>query len=412
MHRIHLTALTILTLLVPAAGLAQQAVQIPARDRVLQGEPQTLFAIGAMEGADWETFGDVAQVAFDARDNLYVLDRGNHRVLVFDAQGKFVRQLGKQGSGPGEFGAPNGIAIEPDGRVIVADAAHRNYTIFRPDGELERTVPYHQGAGGMIFRSIQGHPRGGVLVEPAGLRVTPEGPQAYDSLPVLWIRPGADNADPVQLAAVPAPETRVSRSGSLGEMRVQFRGPPVFTPQLRWGPLPDGGLALAYETGYRVHITGPDGKVQRVIERPFRPRKVTEKDKERARERRREQLERGIGIVRVITEGGRSATSIGGRLPEEQIKQNLANMEFAETIPVIFGMRTDPLGRIWVHRTAEKEYEPGPIDLIAADGRYIGTLQGQAMPDAVSPSGRAAYIERDELDVQRVVVKQLPAGWR
>jgi len=258
MHRMPLTALAVLTLLVPAPGLAQQAVQIPARDRVLQGEPQTLFAIGALEGAEWETFSDVAQVAFDARDNLYVLDRGNHRVLVFDAQGKFVRQLGKQGSGPGEFGSPNGIGIEPDGRVIVADIAHRNYTIFGPDGEFER----------------------------------------------------------------------------------------------------------------------------------------------------------GVGIVRVTNEGGRSSTSVGGRLPDEQIRQNLANMEFAETVPVIFGLRTDPLGRIWVHRTAEKEYGPGRIDLIAADGRYIGTLEDQTMPDAVSRSGRAAYIERDEFDVERVVVKMLPAGWR
>ncbi len=411
MNRIHRAALTVLTLFVPAAGLAQQAVQIPARDRVLQGKPQTLFAIGALEGADWETFGDVAQVAFDAHDNLYVLDRGNHRVLVFDAQGQFIRQLGKQGGGPGEFGAPNGSAIEPDGRVIVADATHRNYTIFSPDGEFERTVPYDQAAG-MLFRSIQGHPRGGVLVEPAGMRFTPEGPQPYDSLPVLWIRPGADDAAPVRLAAVPAPEARVTRSGSAGEMRVSFSGPPTFTPQLRWGPLPDGGLALTHEADYRVHIAGPDGKVQRVIERPFRPRKVTERDKQSARERRRTQLARGIGIVRVTSEGGRSATSIGGRLPEEQIRQNLANMEFAETVPVIFGLRTDPLGRIWVHRTAEKEYGPGRIDLLAADGRYIGTLTDETMPDAVSATGRAAYIERDEFDVERVVVKMLPAGWR
>lgn len=411
MHRIHLKVLAVLMLFVPAAGLAQQAVQIPARDRVLKGEPQTLFAIGAMEGADWETFSDVAQVAFDARDNLYVLDRGNHRVLVFDAQGKFVRQLGKQGSGPGEFGSPNGIAVEPDGRVIVADIAHRNYTIFSPDGEFERTVPFDRDAG-MLFRSVQGHPRGGLLVEPAGMRMTPEGPQAYDSLPVLWVRPGADDAKPVQLAAVPAPQARVTSSGSRTNMRVSFSGPPMFSPQLRWGPLPDGGLAFAYEAGYRVHVAGPDGKAQRVIERPFRPRKVTEKDKESARERRRTQLERGIGIVRVTNEGGRSSTSVGGRLPDEQIRQNLANMEFAETVPVIFGLRTDPLGRIWVHRTAEKEFGPGPIDLIAADGRYIGTLEDQAMPDAVSRTGRAAYIERDEFDVEKVVVRMLPPGWR
>jgi hypothetical protein len=412
MRRMRCVALITLAMLTPAAAGAQQTVQGPGRDRALVGGPEMLFSIGAMEGESWETFGDVAQVAFDARDNLYVLDRGNHRVLVYDTAGRFVRQLGKQGGGPGEFQAPIGIAVGRDGTVIVADAAHRNLTIFRPDGELDRTVPYDPAAG-MPFRSVQPHPRGGVLVEPAGVREGRDGPQPYDSLPVFWLRLDADDAKPARLVAVPMPTTRVMRTGSPGTgMRVAVTGPPVFSPQLRWGPLPDGGLALTYETGYRVHITGPDGTTQRVIERPFRPRKVTEKDRERAREERRARLERGTGVVRVaVTDAGRS-TTIGGRLPRAEIDRNIASMEFAETIPVIFGLRTDPLGRVWVQRTDARQYGPGPIDLFAADGRYIGTLKDGALPDAVSPSGRAAYIERDELDVQRVVVKRLPAGWR
>ncbi|HEX7088613.1 MAG TPA: 6-bladed beta-propeller [Longimicrobiales bacterium] len=412
MRRMRCVALITLAMLPPAAAGAQQTVQGPERDRSLQGRPETLFSIGTMEGESWETFGDVAQVAFDARDNLYVLDRANHRVLVYDTAGRFVRQLGRQGGGPGEFQAPIGMAVGRDGTVIVADVAHRNFTVFRPDGELDRTAPYDPAAG-MFFRSVQPHPRGGVLVEPAGVRQGRDGPEPYDSLPVLWIRLDTAGAKPTPLVAVPVPETRVMRTGSPGAgMRVAVTGPPVFSPQLRWGPLPDGGLALTYETGYRVHVAGPDGKTQRIIERPFRPRRVTEKDRERAREERRARLERGTGVVRVsVTNAGRS-TTIGGRLPQAEIERNIAGMEFAEMIPVIFGLRTDPLGRIWVQRTAAREYGPGPIDLFAADGRYIGTLEDGSLPDAVSPSGRAAYIERDELDVQRVVVKRLPAAWR
>ncbi|HEY8468942.1 MAG TPA: 6-bladed beta-propeller [Longimicrobiales bacterium] len=412
MRRTRCVALIAFAMLTPATAGAQQTVQGPERDRVLEGGPETLFSIGTMEGESWETFGEVAQVAFDARDNLYVLDRGNHRVLVYDAAGRFVRELGRQGGGPGEFQAPLGFAVGRDGTVIVADAAHRNLTIFRPDGELDRTVPFDPAVGA-FFRSVQPHPRGGVLIEPAGVRQGRDGPQPYDSLPVLWMRLDTADAKATQLVAVPAPPTRVARSGTpTTGLRVQVTPPPVFSPQLRWGPLPDGGLALTYETGYRVHVMGPDGKTQRVIERPFRPRKVTERDKERAREERRARLERGTGVVRVtVTDAGRS-TSIGGRLPQAEIDRNLASMEFAETIPVIFGLRTDPLGRIWVQRTDTREYGPGPIDLFAADGRYIGTLKDGVLPDAVSPSGRAAYIERDELDVQRVVVKRLPAGWR
>src|SRR5690606_23517877 len=99
----------------------------------------------------------------------------------------------------------------------------------------------------------------------------------------------------------PAPESRVTRTGGSGTMRIAFSGPPTFSPQFRWGPLPDGGLALTHEAGYRILVAGPDGKAQRVIERPFRPRKVTERDKTRAREQRRSQLERGAGVMRITS---------------------------------------------------------------------------------------------------------------
>ncbi|HEX2189597.1 MAG TPA: hypothetical protein VHG51_11895, partial [Longimicrobiaceae bacterium] len=62
---------------------------------------------------------------------------------------------------------------------------------------------------------------------------------------------------------------------------------------------------------------------------------------------------------------------------------------------------------IWVERTGESWGEPGPIDVVTAEGRYLGTVTGQALPDAFSASGRAAYVERDEDGVQRVAVRQL-----
>jgi hypothetical protein len=48
---------------------------------------------------------------------------------------------------------------------------------------------------------------------------------------------------------------------------------------------------------------------------------------------------------------------------------------------------------------------------VTADGRYLGTVRGLRLPAAISATGRAAFLERDGDDVERVVVRQLPAGW-
>ena len=71
-------------------------------------------------------------------------------------------------------------------------------------------------------------------------------------------------------------------------------------------------------------------------------------------------------------------------------------------------------GMIWVLRRGEEPDSDGPIDLLARDGRYIGTLAAgtTAMPSAFGPDGLVAFREQDEFDVSRVVVKRLPPELR
>ena len=65
-----------------------------------------------------------------------MVDGGNFRVQVFNRDGDFVQQIGKLGRQYGSFARPKGIALDPQGNIYVSDAAHGNYQIFDPDGEL------------------------------------------------------------------------------------------------------------------------------------------------------------------------------------------------------------------------------------------------------------------------------------
>src|SRR5690606_36503691 len=131
----HLIAAVATAVAIAAPASAQQSVELPAKDVALRDRPADVYSVGTVEGRDWEMFSDIRSLAFDRDDNLYVLDGQNYRVVVFDRSGRYVRQFGKQGGGPGELQAPFGLAITPDQHVVVSDPMNRAFILFTREGE-------------------------------------------------------------------------------------------------------------------------------------------------------------------------------------------------------------------------------------------------------------------------------------
>lgn len=412
---LHLAALAAGLLAAPAAH-AQQTVRLPEEDRAFALRPTPVYAVGSAEGREWEMFSRVDQVAFDRADNLYVLDGGASRVVVFDRAGKFVRQFGKKGGGPGEFQAAFGMTVLADGSVAVADLAARSYSLFGADGRYLRSAAFLDDYMPMALAGggIAAHPRGGVVT---AVRQAPpmtmDGAmrrQTLQSTPIVW-QPFAAGAKPVRLFEAPT-EINTQTQGSApqeGTQRMMVRmSIPMFSPRVNWGVLPAGEVVVSHTPGYTLKVMR-DGQPVRYIQRPVRERRVTEADREQARERRREQMRTGEGM-RMISVGPGGPGGRGGMpgMSPQMIEEQVRSMEFAETIPAIQNLRVDGAGRVWVERTGRVWGDPGPIDVIAPDGRYLGTVAGQRLPAAFSASGRAAYVEKDDLGVERVVVRQLP----
>lgn len=390
---------------------AQQAVSLPARDRALEMPVRPVFAVGVADGAEHEMFGQVAGVAFDDAGNLFVLDRGNHRVVVYGPDGRFVRMFGRRGGGPGELQAPMNLVVTGQ-KVAILDMAHNAAIIYRADGTYLHNVPFDDDRPG---RGFVPHPRGGFVYEPVAVRtrVVDGGlPQVTrrETLPILWR--GTDPSAPARTIhefrppAVPTPEQSNAQAG--GVVMIQSGMPPVFSPVLHWGVLSNGGLALAGTDSYRIEITGHDGRVARVLERAIAPRRVSERDREHARASREAAITSGSGMVFVGGTGGGGAPPAAASQIQAAARASIANMAFAETMPVIQAMAVDRDDRLWVRRAGDREYDRGPIDLVGADGRYLGTLPaGTRIPRAFGPDGLVAYIETDDMDIQRVVVGRL-----
>ena len=71
-----------------------------------------------------------------------------YQVLVFDTQGKLLKQFGRPGTGPDGLDHPNGIAVDRQGRIFVSDSNHNRVTAFSPDGNgaVEHRQPHHVAA--------------------------------------------------------------------------------------------------------------------------------------------------------------------------------------------------------------------------------------------------------------------------
>lgn len=73
---------------------------------------------------------------FITQDKVYVTDINAGRVFVFDLAGKLLATIGKPGSGPGEFRAPNGVAVDAEGNVYVVDTMGARVEVFDPTGKF------------------------------------------------------------------------------------------------------------------------------------------------------------------------------------------------------------------------------------------------------------------------------------
>jgi len=106
----------------------------------LNPEGHVLLALGRMRlpGDDVLHFNQPTDVAFDRDGNIYVADGyGNSRVLKFDRYGNPLSGWGMKGSGPGQFDLPHTIVIDGE-RVYVGDRENARIQIFDTSGRFLR----------------------------------------------------------------------------------------------------------------------------------------------------------------------------------------------------------------------------------------------------------------------------------
>jgi len=101
-------------------------------------------------------FGAPQGVAVDGDGNVYVTDTLKNRVEIFDADGTFVSEFGKHGDGPGYLARPKGIAVDSDGHIWVADQMEDRLQVFNREGQLLTYVGSGHGELPGQFKALSG----------------------------------------------------------------------------------------------------------------------------------------------------------------------------------------------------------------------------------------------------------------
>ena len=116
-------------------------------------------------------FSQVAGVAVDSEDRVYLFNRSAHQLMIFDREGNFIQSWDEK------FSNPHAIHIAPDGNIFLVDRDAHIILKYSPDGKLLLTIGARNQASdtGYTAKNRQVLRAAGPFNLPAGIAVTEDG---------------------------------------------------------------------------------------------------------------------------------------------------------------------------------------------------------------------------------------------
>jgi hypothetical protein len=311
------------------------------------------LSIGVKEGSPEYMFSQVQDLDVDAEGNIYVLDQKETRVIVFDAQGIYLRTIGRRGQGPGEVQLPIFVQITARNELLVYDYAMTRAVFYTREGIFLRhqstrrpLVPIALDSRGILvgFEILAPPPLGGKLLK------------IYDR--------------DFQKAKVIAQDEQ-GQAGviDVGQPTIYACIAPVDT--IVWGN----------SENYTLYVANSAGETIKIIRREYDPVPITSMAKKEFEEKYAEPVRYGM------------------------------RLSFRNNFPAFSGIFVDEDGHIFVktYETAARENDRYMFDIFDPEGRYIAkvVIKANLNERSVWKKDRLYTIEMDELDYPAVVRYQV-----
>lgn len=359
----------------PKGGMHVRYTELPDLPPAIV-EPD--LVIGELDGDANEVFSDVRAVEADEDGAVYVLDHQTSEVRVFDSEGHHLRNLTRQGEGPGELVAANGMVFSHD-ILWIHDHGQWQMVGLASDGEEVGRAPIHVQDFGWFW--------GGGLDDegrfwkrtswPIGPRSSgaPVGLQERRSRVYMsFYDPATGIADSISLG------THEWRSFATDEGGYRFF-PIPFEPRELTAFDPAGGFWLASGQEYQLVRLDQEGDTLLILDIDFDPRPVTRQDKDRFM----------AAFLKEEPDGGSIA---------ESLVQHAGDRH-----PAIDQIFLDDERRLWVRRYAVDSMPR--YDVFTREGDHVALVDLTFRPPDYLPPrvrhGSLYAVVSDEFGVQRVV---------
>lgn len=261
--------------LAAAAGAAPVVPEIHSGSEPADGVRtvtlQEQWRIGGLDDEE-NLLGLVREAAMDEEGNVYLLDTQLVTVLVYDSQGQFVGELGRDGDGPGEFRRPRDLILLPDGTVGVVQGFPGSIVrIARdgtPAGRIELAGDPTEG-GFFALRKVLAV--GGDLVY-AGSEITRDETKRSSRTRILRSDPGGN------------PLATYYEFSYEREMTDTRRDETSDYFPSAWTVGPDGRVWVPpHRNEYRFDVYDPDGTLSFAVERDYESWQRSPEDLEQTR---------------------------------------------------------------------------------------------------------------------------------
>ncbi len=299
----------------------------------------------------------------DAQGHVYIVDESDMSIKVLDAEGKYLRVVGRKGSGPGEFGRISDLALLSDGRLLVTDFETRRTSLFSPEGEFLSSFQWKKFFGKVHLAADSSY--------------TAEETVTTEDERELWVKAiDFEGEELISFGKFKYPEFKMITQGQATfatsiphSPRSVFVGDPL--RQLLYHCLNDR---------YLIEVYDREGKLVRKIDRPYEPPPITGED-----------IEEFLGRFK--------------DRPDSPFARLIKEMDLPKVKTVTDRMIVDSAGSLWVRTNEErKEGEKTftAFDVFEPKGFYDARVWLDFSPSFFPDTKMYRMVEDEETGAQQL----------